>query len=153
MKNFIFSFLALFAVSTGFCADKSVTAANVLASTSASISSGFAGEAVTAGQPVFKDVATGKWLLSDANVTAKAKVDGVTLHAAALNQPLQVVTKDPDFTPGITIASGETIVLSATAGAVCPDADITSTGKKIIMMVGTGSNKASLAFLAGGVIP
>lgn len=122
-------------------ADIAQTAANVLASSTASTTEGIAGEAITAGQPVYKDSSTGKLLLADANVLAKINVIGIALHGAALNQPLKYVTKDAQLTLGGTIAAGDMIILSATPGGICPVADLASSSYLVTLGGGIGSNK------------
>ncbi len=66
--------------------DLSITAANVLAGGNATIVHGVAGVALTAGQVVYLDKATGKWKLADSNATG-AKVPGGLRAACRRRQP------------------------------------------------------------------
>lgn len=102
-----------------------ITAANVLAGTGAVRESGTAGEAITAGQVVYRASATQKYMLADANAaTAEARTArGIALSGAALNQPLSIV-KSGDVTIGATLVAGTDYYLSDTPGAIAPRADI-----------------------------
>ena len=73
-------------------ADISITAANVVAGANARTLDGIAGATITAGQLVYRDSVTGKYLLSDADsaTVAARSVDGIALNSASLNQPLGV---------------------------------------------------------------
>src|SRR5258708_6568545 len=106
--------------------DYAVTPSGVLSSgvnAGATNKSGIAGESITAGQSLYKDATDGnKMKLSDANVAAKSKVAGVSLHAALAGQPIQYSESDPNFTPGFTIAAGDVVVASATPGGLAPNA-------------------------------
>ncbi|MBI5111864.1 MAG: hypothetical protein HZA68_07815 [Rhodovulum sp.] len=117
-------------------ADLSITAANVLAGSDATIEHGRAGAAITAGQVVYREAATGKYRLADCDsATAEAKVPaGVALHGAADGQPLAIVTSG-DVAIGAALTAGEPYYLSATPGAIQPYAD-----------VGTGETVVSLGF-------
>src|SRR2546430_2343743 len=107
-------------------ANLTITPANVLASATALTASGVAGATITAGQTIYKDATDSKKLkLSDANLSAAtAAVDGIALNAASSGQPVSYVFQDDAFTPGATLVVGETYVLSGTAGALCPVADL-----------------------------
>jgi hypothetical protein len=54
-------------------ADLTITAANVLASGQATKETGVAGATITAGQPVYKEAATGLFKLSDSNAAGVRK--------------------------------------------------------------------------------
>lgn len=108
-------------------ADLSITAASVVSGENALFDSGSAGETIGAGQPVYRDGATKKWMKADANsATALARrATAVALNGAALNQPVKVQTTG-DFTPGATLTAGTSYFLSDTAGGICPFADVGS---------------------------
>lgn len=115
-------------------ADISITAANVVAGSNASTITGTAGVAITAGQAVYKDPTTNKFLLADNDAVATAAHDalGIALNGAALNQPL-VVQKGGDITVGAVLTAGVAYYLSATPGAICPVADLV-TGKTVCQL-------------------
>ena len=108
-------------------ADLNITAANVVAGANASIFNGAAGEAVSAGKPVYQSSTTKKWMLADSNsATVEArKATGVALNGAALNQPL-AVQQAGDITIGAVLTPGTAYYLSDTPGGICPLADVGS---------------------------
>jgi len=105
--------------------DLVVTAANVIKGADAMIEHGTAGATITAGQPVYLDETTGKFLLSDNNATGKKTVRGIALNGAAANQPLTIQRKG-DITIGGTLTAGSRYYLSDTAGGIIPEADLAS---------------------------
>ena len=112
--------------------DLTITAASVIKGADAMIEHGPAGAAVTAGQPVYLDDTTGKYLLSDNNASGKKTVRGIALHAAATNQPLAIQRKG-EITIGATLTAGSAYYLSGTAGGIMPEADLTS-GMDVVML-------------------
>jgi hypothetical protein len=109
-------------------ANLSQTAANVAAAAGAKIdTTKIAGATLTAGMPVYIDAADGKAKIADNNVSAAlAAVYGIALNGASDGQPVAICTEG-DVNLGATLAIGEIYALSATAGAICPDADVVST--------------------------
>jgi hypothetical protein len=107
-------------------ADISITAASVLASSSAVIDRlhNF-GATVTTGQSVYLDPTALTWKLIDSNAAATGNelttVKGVALHGGANGQPAAVVLEDPDFTPGGTLTNGSAVFTSTTAGGITHD--------------------------------
>jgi hypothetical protein len=103
-----------------------ITAANVLAGSDATKESGTAGEAITAGQVVYR-ATSGLYMLADANsATAAARQPrGIALHAAATGQPL-AIQRSGSITIGATMTAGTDYYLSDTPGAIAPRADIGS---------------------------
>ena len=108
-------------------ADLSQTAANVTASTGASIGEVIYGESVTQGMPLYKNTTDGKWYQCDANDTAAkavcgaiAATPGVTDGAGYVYLPGTLVNL------GATLTLGVTYILSATKGAICPTTDLAS---------------------------
>lgn len=89
---------------------------------------GTAGATVTAGQPVYVDAADGNSLKpADANASATtAAAVGIALHAALDGQPLEYITAGP-LALGAILTQGLWYVVSATAGGICPTADLAST--------------------------
>lgn len=115
-------------------ADLTITAANVVAGTTAARDSGTAGEAIAAGQAVYRSSTTNKWMLADSDsATAEAKrATGIALNGAALNQPISVL-KSGEITIGATLTAGTAYYLSATPGGICPVADV-STGDDVCLV-------------------
>ncbi|NTF69382.1 hypothetical protein [Rhizobium rhizogenes] len=113
-------------------ADITITPANVVAGTNATRDIGTAGEAIIAGKAVYFDTAVNKWKLSDNNGTGTRQVHGIALNGASLNQPVSVA-KGGDVTIGATLTPGVAYYLSATAGGICPVADL-ATGMDTILI-------------------
>lgn len=111
-------------------ADISITAASVLASSSATIIRNFpSGATVSTGQAVYMDTSTNSWKLIDSNAAVTGNelltTKGYALNTAASGQPLDVVIKDTDYTPGGTLTNGSTVYTSVTAGGVTHDVPTT----------------------------
>jgi hypothetical protein len=75
-------------------ADLTITAANVVASSNASLARRTAGAAVTAGKVVYRDAADLKSKLTDSDsaTVAARSPDGICLNGASDGQPLDVLT-------------------------------------------------------------
>lgn len=131
-------------------ADIAITATSVVGSGSATRETGSAGEAITAGQAVYLDSATNKYKLSDANATGAKTVRGIALNGAALNQPV-VVQKDGPITIGATLVAGTTYCLSATAGGICPQADLTTGDDVVVIGVAASTSVLNINIQTPGV--
>lgn len=104
-------------------ADLSINSALVVGGTNSTRDIGTAGETITAGQPIYLDATTNKWMKSDSNGTGTRTVHGISLNGASLNQPVSV-HKSGDITIGATLVAGTDYWLSGTAGGICPRADL-----------------------------
>lgn len=125
-------------------ADVSVTAANVQPGTSGLNNGKVAGVAITAGQWVYLDSATGTLKLADSNASlATATVIGVALNNAAIGQPVQYQSSG-DYTVGGTVAAGAVYVLSANAGNMAPVADLASGCYTTVVAIGKTSSVATI---------
>ncbi len=115
------------------------------------------GATIGAGQPCYLDAtaldskSAPKAKLADANDTAAtALVKGIAANSCSDGQPLRLITEDDDFTHGLsTVAVGDLVVLSATAGALCPHTDLASGHYPVALMTITSSTKAKIRILAG----
>lgn len=129
-------------------ADVTITAANVVAGTSAQTLTGTAGETITAGQAVYLKAADSKLYKADANVTsAEATAVGIALHGSLANQPLTYQTAGT-ITIGGTVVAGTAYYVSATAGGICPFADLTSTNLATLLGVATTTGAIKLTIQA-----
>lgn len=144
--------LAPIAAPAAFAADISITAANVVAGADAVIQGGSAGEAITAGQFVYKASATGLWMKADADsATAEARVPrGVALNGASTSQPLQVATSG-DVTIGGTLTAGVAYYLSGTAGGICPVADVGTGEYATVLGIAESASVLHVTIIASGV--
>lgn len=104
-----------------------------------------AGETITAGQCVYLKSSTDEWMKAQADGTAEeagSGVDlGIALHASLDGQPLAVQTSGT-ITIGATPTVGVMYCVSATAGGICPQADLVSTNK--ISFIGQGATSTTL---------
>lgn len=141
-------------------ANKSVTAASVIASATATKVTGIAGATLTQGQLVYQDTNdSNRWKLADADASSAAaaisngvSVIGYTLSAASAGQPVTVLTQDDDLTHGLaTVTAGEVLILSATAGAVAPVSDLGSGMFPHVVMIAKSATKAIFRPVAGSV--
>lgn len=141
-------------------ADLSVTAANVAPISGTSFDTvpgeGIAGVAITAGQTLYIDTANANVLkLADANSSAlTATVAGIALHGAAAGQPIKYAKPGGEYTAGATLTVGTPYFQSATAGGICPAADL-ATGHYTTLIGIAKSASVMRVFLAtaGVAIP
>lgn len=132
-------------------ADFTVTPGSVLASSQAQVADGIAGASITAGQTLAQDV-DGTMKLHDANAASPLNtLKGIALHASLTGQPIKYVKSDPAFTPGFTIAAGDSVIASANPGMLCPDADKQTGWFVTDVGIGIGGNKMKMQIVASGV--
>jgi hypothetical protein len=88
-------------------ADLTITAASVVSGSNANVERGSFGEAVTAGQAVYKSPTTNKYMKADSNsVTPQARdALGIALNGGALDQPAEI-QKSGRITLGATLTAG-----------------------------------------------
>lgn len=125
-------------------ANLTINPADVVAGSNAAIDrTGVAGEAISPGQPVYRNSTTKKWMLADADAAlAEARrAKGCALNAAAANQPLAVVT-DGDVSLGAVLTAGAAYYLSDDPGGICPLADVT--GGDYICLLGLAKSTTVL---------
>jgi hypothetical protein len=127
-----------------------ITPANVLAGTNSTRDIGTAGEAIVAGKAVYFDSAVNKWKLSDNNGTGTRQVHGVALNGASLNQPVSIA-KGGDVTIGATLVAGLDYWLSATAGGICPRADLATGMDTILIGVAKSTTVLAIGIQDSGV--
>jgi hypothetical protein len=127
-------------------ADLGITASAVLAGSNAKTENGRSGETITAGQPVYLDPTTGKYLKADADasVAIARQIRGMALNGASDGQPLQIARPGSDITMNAVLTAGVTYYLSNTPGGICPLADV-GTGE-FFVIVGIAKSITVLAF-------
>lgn len=134
-------------------ANHAPTAASVLKSDSGATDDGLSLEAIAQGDALYKTAAGTFGLAINNDTLAKATVAGIALNGvAAAAQPVKVVTLDTLFACGFTIASGVGVYVSATAGKMCPIADVGTPKYLSLVGLGVGSNKINLKPVIGGAI-
>lgn len=96
---------------------------------------GNAGEVLAAGQFVYQDSQTRRFLLARANSLGTAGVVGMVRNSApAIGQPVNVASTGLVTVPSAPFTAGLYYVLSAaTAGAVAPIADLASTNRNVLI--------------------
>lgn len=104
--------------------DITITPANVKKGADGQTEQGIAGAQILAGKAVWRDTGN-KYQLADNNsaTVAARTARGIALHAAELDQPLQI-QRSGDITIGGTMTAGATYFLSDTPGGICPDTDV-----------------------------
>ena len=133
----------------------SITAANVLKSSTGQVSVGTSGATITAGQSVYIDTSdSNKIKLADANGTAPANTfAGIALNAASSGQPVSYCTNDTaGFTIGATVVAGDTIWLSQTPGGLTKTIGDLSGGLAIVVGVMLTTTTLNLTPVVGGSV-
>lgn len=133
-------------------ADLVLTAANVLATGGSRKLDGVAGAAITAGQVVYREAATGTYKLADCDSgTAEARSPkGIALNGAATGQPIKVHVGGP-ITLGAVLTAGVTYYLSPTAGGICPVADVASADYPVILGIAKSASVLDVKVHEAGV--
>lgn len=133
--------------------DLSQTAGNVYRVSGVQEKTGVAGEAITAGSPVYLNATDGK--LYDAQndgTVAEATVVGVaTAGAGRADVTIGYAPNGAKVNIGATTTAGTIYVLSAAAGAIAPAADIVTGNYVSVLFVGTGSAEVTLQIANSGV--
>lgn len=133
-------------------ADVSLTAANVLPGSNATVANGTAGVAITAGQVVALDTSTGTIKLADVNsASAWQRLPiGIALCNAAAGQPI-VYQTGGDITIGGTLVAGASYFASGTPGGVRPQADNTTGDYPALLGLATSTSVLRIGINAPGV--
>lgn len=105
-------------------ADLAITAAAVKAGAGAVKGQGIAGEAITAGQPVYLDSATQRYKKAQANAAGTDDVAGIATNNSQDGQDMDFVIRGK-LTINAVAVVGEVYVLSdLTAGGIAPVGDL-----------------------------
>lgn len=120
-----------------------VTFTSVRIATNTNVDKVDCGATVTAGQPVYSDTTdSNKAKVSDATTLAKATVKGIAVNAGVSGGGLVVATSGSLILVGASMTVGKTYYLSATSGAIIPEADLASTN--YVTRLGTASAATQL---------
>jgi hypothetical protein len=132
-------------------ADIVLTAANVLRSSAGQQTQGNAGEAIAAGDTLYKSTADQKLYKADGNDVAKKDVVGVAANTAGAGQPLFYIYEDMDLVLGAhAIPVGTVIIQSATPGKMCPVEDLASGNYTMVLGVIKTATTMALRIVGGG---
>lgn len=125
-------------------ADLTVTAASVSGTTQTIL----AGETITAGMAVYLKSSNNRWMKAQCDGTAEEAGSGVrlgvALHGSLAGQPL-IVQESGTISIGATVTVGVLYCVSATAGGICPQADLVSTNKITVIGMGATAETIDLA--------
>ncbi len=121
----------------------SITAANVLHSNQATIFTGTAGATITQGQPLYLDTVTNTYKL--ANALTNSPVAGFAQVGASTNQDMVICSRDPNYSPGFAIGTGNFVLVGNTAGTLQPVEDRATGWYVTAMGVGIGGNRINFA--------
>ena len=112
--------------------DLTITPTTVVSGASAQLGAGIAGEALTAGQAVYKKATDGKIYKAKCGGTPEeAAIVGLVLNGASLNQPVDYQSDGVVVLGGSTTVKTTTYVLSAAYGGICPQADLITTQRLV----------------------
>lgn len=133
-------------------ADLTITATNVVAVSGNTVKKTCGATAITQGKVVFEDTSASDVKISDANVTSLAQVSGVALTSSAPDQPV-VYLENGGVLGGLAgVTAGTTYCLSATAGNICPQADLTTNDRVIRLGYGLTTATIKLDIADTGVV-
>lgn len=131
-------------------ADLTVVASNVKPGTDTVTKRGIAGEAISAGQSVFKAADGGIELCENDQAALDAACIGLSLNDAAVDQPIEYgVTGDVDM--GAILAIGQTYIVGAAPGGIAPEGDAVAGEFVTVIGVATTTNLLKLGLLQSGV--
>jgi predicted transcriptional regulator len=132
-------------------ADLAITASQVLR-ISGNVETAYAGEAINAGQAVYKDTSTGILYKSDADASGKDGVDGIALNSAGTGQAVTFLKDGGEITLGAAAAPTLALIyiLSATAGGICPASDLANPMKTTVIGVASSGTALKLDIFRSG---
>lgn len=132
--------------------DLSQTSTNVQWNSGTAAKTAIAGEALTAGQPVYISSSDGKLYRADADDTAaKAAAVGIALVTTAAGNLASYAPPGANLDIGATTTQGTIYAVSASVGAIAPEADLTTNDYVTILFVGSGSADVTLLDGVSGV--
>lgn len=128
-------------------ADYSITAASVQQSASAKTRKVTFGGTITAGMPLYRDSADGKYKAARGNASTTDDVAGIAICGGADGQEGVICQTDPAFVPGATLTKGDVVCLSiGAAGALVEEGDATMTtgAFKVVLGIATSTTEMQL---------
>lgn len=119
-----------------------ITSTGVLpTATTVDVVFGVAGQAITAGMPVYLNSTDGFYYKAQADTAAEATVVGVAMNdALAAGQPVKV--SRGKITIGATVEVGQVYCLGTTAGEIVPFEDLVDTNR--LTIIGWGDTASVL---------
>ncbi len=135
-------------------ADITITAANVVRSSSANLLRGTAGVAIAAGDVVYLDPADNRYKLADCDAAAAEarSPSAFAVNSAAPGQPI-AVQQGGDLTLGAaTLVAGTTYYLSPNPGKIAPLADVLVGDYWTVVGIARSASVLRIGFLESGVV-
>jgi hypothetical protein len=130
--------------------DLSITATSVVPSTSAVKFLAKLGATCNGGQTVYLDTSTNTYKLADGNDATKMPVAGILCGSGGSGQTVQAVSSDPNLTIGTHgLGLGIPMFQSATAGGICPAADLSTGNLTTCLMVTNTTTTVSFGIIGG----
>lgn len=119
-----------------------ITATQVLPTSTTVTEQGTSGATLTAGCAVYLDTTTNTWKLIDANDTAtNVYRPGIALNAASASQPVTVAVGGTiSLGAGAAPTLSTIYIVGATPGDIAPASDLASNWRTIILGVGGATN-------------
>jgi len=130
-------------------ADLTITAANVVKADGAETATETAGEAITAGQTLYRHTDSKLYKAKD-DTAAHAAAIGVALNSASANQPVTYV-KSGDYNPGAAVAVGTFYGVTDTAGGLGVISDRSSSDFVTVVGYATTTSNIKVAITQTGV--
>jgi len=133
--------------------DLSQTSGNVEWNSGTNQKTGIAGEAITAGEPVYISSSDGRLYAAEAGDTA-AKAAAVGIATATAEKAGAIISYAPpgaNIDVGASTTQAEVYVVSATAGGIAPVADLVEDDYVTVLFVGTGSSDVTVLDGVSGV--
>jgi hypothetical protein len=121
----------------------SITAGNVDWQSGARPFDGYGGAAITRGQVLYLNSSL-RYVLADASAANTAAVAGIAITDGTNGGIMKIAGPGSRINIGATTVAGLPYVLSATAGAICPYADLLATEIPNLLFWGTGTATVTL---------
>ena len=132
-------------------ADLVITPADLeLASSRSRPSTVQAGEAIEAGELVYRDTTTGKYLLASASAEASAAIEGIAVTAAGVDGYFSMLSST-SLILGATLTQGTPYFLSTNSGKIAPFADIGAGDYVSLLGFASSTSVIQLDILATGI--
>lgn len=131
-------------------ADLTINTSNLLQGSGAVIQTVVAGEAITAGAPVYQGADTKWYNAGAAGNSTQSGTNGLAIALAsvfAVGQQLPIQQQGP-ITIGATLTRGKIYVVSNNAGKICLDTDLTT--NHYVSILGVATNTTSFTMLGNG---
>jgi hypothetical protein len=133
-------------------ADLSITPANVVPDSGASIRKGTAGATITAGMPVYSDLTdNGDIKPCDADAAASAVCAGIALNGASDGQPV-IYQNGGSLTIGATVVVGMAYYVTPNAGGLGVWAEVQTADYATLVCIGSSTSKVIVNPVVTGAV-